>query len=94
MNGRQLARQQILGDVEWKDAAVLVVVQNCRVGDLDISVDESAGDGGLLFRKGEDFGVWPIQRRRKINREVVTQPALGERATLSVGDLASRRGDE
>ena len=94
MNSCQLARQQILGDVERKDPSILVMVQNRGVGDLDGAVDEATGDGRLLFCKGEDFFIRPIQRRREINRKVVTQSALGERATLSVGDLASRRGDE
>ena len=94
LDGAQLARQQILGDVERENSAVLVVVEDRGVGNFDVAVDEAGCDGDLLFGEGEDFIVRPIEGRGEIDREVVAEAALRERTAIAVGDLASRRGDQ
>ena len=94
LEGIDLAWEQILGDIERKHTPVLIVVQNRRVGDFDVAVDEAARNGDLLFGKGKNFAVRPIQRRGKIDGEVVAEAALREGATMAVGDLATRRRNE
>ena len=47
----------------------------------------------LLMRETERLRVGKIERRREIDREIVTELVLRERHAVAIDDLAARRGD-
>ena len=87
----ELGGQEILDDVERQDAAVFVMIKNCLVRDLDVPFQQTLGQRDLLASKGDDFGILPVERSGKVDRQVVAQAALGKGMAVAVGDLSAWR---
>ena len=55
LNGRKLAGKEIRRKIQGQHAPVLVVVQNRRIREANVAVDETRGESHLLTGEGDDF---------------------------------------
>ena len=94
LNGGKFTREEVGHDVQRQHTTVFVVVQNHGIREAHVPIDQSRRHGHLLTGERENFGIRPIQRRWKTDREIVADATLSERLTVAIRDLTSRRWDK
>lgn len=92
-DGVDLGGVEVEGDVERKQAAVVVVLEDRFVGDGDGAAEEVLGKVELLMGEVEGLGITHGRGDGEIEDEIVTDAGLCEGAALGIGDLAARGGN-
>ena len=87
---RVFSFREILRDLERKNSAVVVMAQDGVVSESDLTPDQFGCGRDLLMREIEHLLVVKLERRRKINSQVVAESVLGERRAVPIGDLSAR----